>query len=244
MISNKDLYESHSVIDKYASNNVRHRCLNNPEKYFIDDYDIKDKKVLVLGSGIGRVPSNLLLFGNSVVGLELSDKLYELSNLLFPNEKFKELKFVHGNAVHLEMFKDNSFDVVWFPQNGIDYTLDLQDRYRIIREMTRVCKVGGIVSFSSLNSTAFCLSYKIPWRHIEFKNIFKNFLFRETYVVGGGVRYMSKPQFLIKETLNIASLKYLGFTADIRHGIDYRITKYFKLSSYIFPWLNYVFRKI
>jgi len=144
-MTNQELYESNEVVEKYASLKTRNRTLNNTEKIFIDDYNIVNKKVLVLGSGIGRVPANLLLFNNDVTGLELSNKLYNLSKEIFPNEEFKRLNFIEGNAINLDMLEDNSFDVVWFPQNGIDYIPNIKDREKAIKEMIRVCKKDGIV---------------------------------------------------------------------------------------------------
>jgi len=243
-MTNQELYESDEVVAKYASFNTRNRCLNNAEKIFIDNYEIRNKKVLVIGSGIGRVPSNLLLFGNTVIGVELSSKLCSISKQLFPNSDFQRLEFVEGNAVDLNIFDDNNFDLVFFPQNGLDYIPNIKDRNKAISEMIRVCKPNGIIAFSSLNLIAYCISYKLPRHQKEIKNISKNFLYRKEYVVGGGFRYMSKPTYLINEVLNLGNINYIGFTADVRNGIDFRIAKSLRLSSYVFPWLNYIFKKI
>ena len=243
-MNNQKLYESDEVVNKYASLNTRNRCLNNAEKIFIDNYDIKNKNVLVLGCGVGRVPSNLLLFGNRVTGVELSKRLHRLSIEIFPSKDFNRLIFIEGNAINIKMFDDNSFDVVFFPQNGIDYISNIKDRIKAIQEMIRVCKRGGLVSFSSLNLIAYCLSYKLPMYQKNIKNIFEDYVYRDEYVVGGGFRYMSKPKYLINETLKIGNIEYVGFTVDIRNGIDFRFSKTLNISSYVFPWLNYVFKKI
>lgn len=241
-ISNTELYETDEVVAKYGTNATRNRCLNNAEKIFVDKYDVKDKNILVLGAGIGRVPANLLLFGNKVTGIELSEKLFELSKITFPVQDFARLRFEHGNAIDLNLLESDSFDVVFFPQNGIDYIEAVKDRERALNEMARVCKKGGLVAFSSLNLIAYCISYKLPWHQKTIKNLFANYMYREEHVIGGGYRYMSKPGYLIEWTQKVTNLEFVGFTADVRNGIDARISKSLKLSSLIFPWLNYIFK--
>lgn len=243
MIDNVALFEQDDVVSKYADASSRTRCLNNAEKLFIDAYDIKNKNILVLGSGVGRVPANLQLFGNRVTGVELSSKFFQLSEQFFPPQEFPRLSFHHGNALDLNWIDDGAFDVVFFPQNGIDYISTPEERYKAIGEMARVCRFGGLVAFSTLNLIAYCISYKLPRKQRAIRHIVKQQMYREDFVLGGGYRYMAKPSYMVSETQRIADLSYLGFTADVRNGIDFRLAKRLQTAAMVFPWLNYVFKK-
>src|SRR3989338_1606777 len=131
MLSNQELYEQKEVVEKYAANTTRLRVLNESEKFLIDKFDVKNKRVLILGSGAGRVPANLLLFGNTVVGVELSESLYQASLKNFPKEKFVDLDLRLGDARDLKNIPDESFDLVWFPQNGLDYVPNYEERKKV-----------------------------------------------------------------------------------------------------------------
>ena len=110
---NIKLYETDIVVGKYTSMKTRVRQLNNAEKEFVDKYNIVSKKILVLGSGGGRVPVNFLLFNNEVIGVERSKKLHQKANQLYPKEYFKRLELKQGNATDLREYNDNSFDLVF-----------------------------------------------------------------------------------------------------------------------------------
>ena len=241
MLSNRELYETDEVVAKYTARLTRNRTLNIAEKRFIDEYSIHGKRILVLGSGAGRVPANLLLFENTVVGVELSERLLEKALEIFPPDAFPRLRFLQGDAAGFPGIADNSFDVVWFPQNGLDYLPTVEDRHRALAEMVRVCRPGGLVAFSSLNLVAYCISYKLPWKQKAIRNLFKRQIFRKEYVVGGGFRYMARPSFLVAETVERFGLTFRGFTADVRNSLDHRLAKHLRLATPVFPWLHYVF---
>jgi SAM-dependent methyltransferase len=67
------------------------------------------------------------------------------------------LEFLSSDARRLEGCDTDSFDVVWFSFNGIDYSLK-DDRRRIMAEVRRVLKTGERFVFSSHNLRAR------PWR--------------------------------------------------------------------------------
>lgn len=57
------------------------------------------------------------------------------------------------DARDLSAFADNSFDLIWFSFNGIDY-VGHEDRLKILREVRRVGKPGARFVFSSHNLRA------------------------------------------------------------------------------------------
>jgi ubiquinone/menaquinone biosynthesis C-methylase UbiE len=50
----------------------------------------------------------------------------------------------------MALFPDESFDFILFSYNGIDY-VRLEDRPKVLQEMHRVCKLGGVICFSTHN---------------------------------------------------------------------------------------------
>jgi SAM-dependent methyltransferase len=243
MENNIKLYETKEVIEKYAINTTRVRCLNESEKLFIDKFDIKNKKVLVLGSGAGRVPVNLLLFGNEVLGIELSKQLNEVANSIFPKENFRSLTLEQGDATNLSSIPDGSFDVVFFPQNGLDLVCPREQRQKAILEMAKKVKAGGLLAFSSHNKLAYKYSYKVRTKNKVFENFFQPSICSKEKVVGGGILIRSNPKFIIDETKKLTSFKFIGFTVDARNRLDRLLMKNFPVSQLVFPYLLYVFKK-
>jgi len=242
-LDNKKLYESDEVVAKYSSNSTRLRSLNNAEKNFIDKFDIKNKKVLVIGSGAGRVPVNLLLFGNVVVGVDRSKKLVEFARSTFPNEKFKDLTFVEADAENMDSVPDESFDVVYFAMNTIDYIDSIEHRQRVLIEAKKKIKIGGILAFSSHNSKAYFLSPKVRIKDKHFKYLFVKYVFAQESVVGGGTIFKGDPDYIIEQTFKLGGLKYQGFVCDSRSNIDRFISRKLLFSKFYFPYIVYVFIK-
>lgn len=242
-LDNKKLYESDEVVAKYASNSTRLRSLNNAEKNFIDRFDVKNKKVLVIGSGAGRVPSNLLLYGNFVVGVDRSKKLVEFAKSTFPNEKFKDLTFVEADAENMDSIPDESFDVVYFAMNTIDYIDSIEGRQRALIEAKKKIRIGGILAFSSHNCKAYFLSPKVRIKDKRLRYLFAKYVFAPESVVGGGRIFKGDPEYTIEQTLKLGGLKYQGFVCDSRSRIDRFIAKKLLFSKFYFPYLVYVFIK-
>ncbi len=240
---NKQLYESDEVVGKYAANTTRVRSLNNPEKELIDRFDVKNKTVLVLGSGAGRVPVNLLIYGNIVKGIDRSEKLNEIANQNFPNSKFTDLSFELGDATDLKNIPDESYDVVLFPMNSIDYIDSTQMREKAIVEAGKKVKKGGILAFSSHNKLAYIFSPKVPFKNRQFKNIFKPSHFIRENVLGGGYIFKGNPNFVINEALGLADLSFIGFICDSRNKLDKILAKRLSIAQFFFPYILYVFRK-
>lgn len=240
---NKPLYESDEVVGKYAANNTRVRSLNNPEKDLIDRFDVKNKDVLVIGCGAGRVPANLLLYGNRAVGVDRSQKLYDAAVKNFPQEKFADLKFVLADATDLQVIPNESFDVVIFPMNSIDYLESLSLRHQAIQEAVKKLRKGGLLTFSSHNKLAYALSPKVSWKDRSFVGFSKPFVFAPESAVGGGVQYKGNPKHIIDSVEKLTGCSFVGFTCDTRNKLDRLFARKLSTAQYIFPYLLYVFKK-
>jgi len=241
---NKKLYESDEVVGKYAANTTRVRSLNNPEKELIDRFDVKNKDVLVLGSGAGRVPANLLLYGNRVLGIDRSERMIEVANKNYPNEKFKDLSFALADATDLHNIPDESYDVVIFPMNSIDYIDEYKMREKAILEAAKKLKKGGILALSSHNKLAYLLSPKVKWADRSLKSFSGDYRYVKESVVGGGYIFKGNPKFVIESIKNLTHFSFQDFICDTRGKIDKLFAKRLGLAQFYFPYILYVFKKI
>jgi ubiquinone/menaquinone biosynthesis C-methylase UbiE len=243
-LSNKELYEQDEVINKYAQNSVRARSLNNAEKELIDRYDIKDKKVLVLGCGAGRLAVNLLLFGNSVHGVDRSEKLISYAKNIYPESRFEGLTFTVADMTNLSFIQNNSFDAVIFAMNSIDYLINNDERAKSINEAERIVKRGGIVSFSSHNKIAYLFSPKISLFNRDIIWPFCPYSYLKENVIGGGTIFKGNPGYIIKSTTENRRLRFIGFVVDSRNRLDRILSRKLFLTELLFPYIIYIFKKI
>lgn len=121
--------------------------LNARLKYstkFVEDADVKNKKVLDIGCGFGWFELNVLNRGvKKIVGLELSEE--DLSTVK-KHVKNNKVFFTTGSAINLP-FKDKAFDTVvaWevvehIPKNTED---------KMFKEVFRVLKKDGVFYLST-----------------------------------------------------------------------------------------------
>ncbi|MFN8255476.1 MAG: class I SAM-dependent methyltransferase [Bacteroidales bacterium] len=241
MTDNIRLYEDPETVNKYTSYSTRVRQLNNAEKALIDRFKIHNKKIIVAGSGGGRVPANLVLFGNEVTGIELSENLNQKANENFPKENFKNLTLLHGDVTDLSKFSNQEYDLAFFPQNGIDLISDIKNREKAILELSIKVKPGGILAFSSHNNIAFAFSYKNFHTKRNIKGAFSPYYYAKENVLGGGILFKGQPKYIINRTEELTGFKFIGFTCDIRNRFDGLVSRSLFLSSIIFGYILYVF---
>ncbi len=236
---NEALYETEEVVHKYATLSARVRLLNNAEIDFIQRFQVLGKRVLVLGSGAGRVPANLFLLGNDVTAVEYSEKLHAYAKSTVA-PRYNGITFLHGDARVLEGIPDADFDVVFFPMNGLGYNVPLEERNKVLRQMARKVRPGGIIAFSSHNSLG-TMSYKSSKK--RWPRFGADYVIEEELVVGGGVIFKGNPTFVIRQSVQEMDARFLGFCADARNGFERKASRRLYLAKWVFPYLLYVFRK-
>ncbi len=125
------------------------------EEILFESYFKQGMSVLDIGCGTGRSTNFLKERGLKVVGVDMVETFINQGKTMYPSLDLRVM-----NAVSLS-FPDQSFDIVFFSNQGIDYT-DRRDE--VITEARRVLKDGGIFAYSSHNSLTLPRTRK-AWRN-------------------------------------------------------------------------------
>jgi ubiquinone/menaquinone biosynthesis C-methylase UbiE len=107
--------------------------------------EMAGKPILDIGVGGGRTTPLLRNISADYVAIDFSPAMVELCRLRFPDAKI-EL----GDARDLSAFGDDSFSLVVFSFCGID-AVDHGDRQKVLSEVHRVLKKGGVFLLSTHN---------------------------------------------------------------------------------------------
>jgi len=112
--------------------------------------------ILDIGIGAGRTTAYLGAKSKNYTGIDYSEGFIRAAEKNFPG-----LQYFVMDARDLEKFKTGDFDLVNFSFNGIDY-VDHEGRKKVLSEIHRVLKPGGIFFFSTHNKNhpGFNIS---PW---------------------------------------------------------------------------------
>jgi SAM-dependent methyltransferase len=114
-----------------------------PHKWFPP---LKGADVLCLASGGGQQGPVLAAAGANVTVFDNSPRQLEQDQLVAERETLS-LKTVEGDAANLEMFADESFDLVFNPCS----TVFMRDVRAVWKEAHRVLRPGGILMTGSMN---------------------------------------------------------------------------------------------
>lgn len=115
---------------------------------YIHRYAGRDSKILEIGAGTGRYSVALAKEGMDVTAVELTEG--NLAVLKRNSEGIANIRSYQGDAIHLERFADNTFDVtlVFGPMYHLYETEDVN---RAIDEAIRVTKPGGVMIFAFIS---------------------------------------------------------------------------------------------
>ena len=150
------------------------RTKKHPEGWFYNELlempttlkllgNIKDKKVLDLGCGVGLYTKILIKKRAKVKGFDISEKEIEIARKENPN-----VEFIIGNAERMP-YKNNEFDIV-LAALVMEY---FKDWDKVLKEVRRVLKKDGIFIFSIGNPVVNCVRAKSASRAMIKRNYFK-----------------------------------------------------------------------
>jgi len=156
---NKSLYESGDVVRAYSQTPY----LQEPEKVILEQYEfrLKHMKMLDIGVGGGRTTHFFAPLVKEYIAVDYSEQMINVCKQRFP-DLARDGRFSVCDARSLKMFQDDYFDFILFSFNGIDYVAH-EERLQVLSEVHRVCRPGGLFSFSThnLDSVTKMLSIEI-----------------------------------------------------------------------------------
>jgi SAM-dependent methyltransferase len=127
---------------------------------------LKGADVLCLASGGGQQAPILAAVGANVTVFDNSPRQLERDQLVAQREALS-LKTVEGDAANLEMFADESFDLVFNPCS----TVFMQDVLTVWKEAYRVLRPSGILMTGSMNPVHYIFDlYKADEGILEVKH--------------------------------------------------------------------------
>jgi SAM-dependent methyltransferase len=145
---NRQTYGSVPVVAEYA----RDTELQPPERAILDELrpQLGGWRVRDLGVGAGRTTLHLSGEVGSYVGLDYAAGMVATCRQRFGDGAGPALLVADGRALPL---RSGAFDFVLFSFNGLD-DIPAADRQRVVEEIHRVGRPGGMVCFSAHNLQA------------------------------------------------------------------------------------------
>lgn len=144
---NKETYAKSNIVWHYTQLNL----LQPAEKTILDllQDQLSTMKMLDIGIGGGRTTKHFAPLVEEYIGIDYSAEMIAACQQRFTASS-DNMSLEVADARDMDCFADNSFDLILFSFNGIDY-VDHCDRLKILQEVKRVGKPGCYFFFSSHN---------------------------------------------------------------------------------------------
>lgn len=119
------------------------------------------KKILDIGAGTGAYSVHLSNKGYNVTAVELVQH-----NIDIFKKKNSNVKILQGNALDLNMFADDVFDVVLL-FGPMYHLLKKEEKIKALQEAKRVCKQNGTILISYYMNDYAIITYGFIKKHIK-----------------------------------------------------------------------------
>jgi ubiquinone/menaquinone biosynthesis C-methylase UbiE len=179
--ANHSFYENSTTVEYFGSFKKE---LFKAEAAIFDSLreEIKDRPILEIGIGGGRITEYLRCLSADYTGVDYSEKMVE-----FCRQRFRDLSLFVCDARNMSCFETERFSTVIFGYNGID-EVNSTDRLLILREIHRVLKRNGVFIFSSHNldweSIPSCFRKRLSFQGRGVKSIRANLVRLWVYASG------------------------------------------------------------
>ena len=216
--TNQDTYEQKRVVKYYINDTL----LQSAEKKIITKLQdsLKDFSMLDLGIGGGRTTGHFEPLVKKYIGTDYSKNMIESCKKKFPGLDLRVL-----DAREMSIFKDNTFDLILFSFNGIDY-MNKDDRKKTLKEIKRICKTNGVFIFSTHNINVIpkIFSLKISLNPLKLAarilKLIKLYIYNESpfkckekeIIINDGAHNFCLKTFYINPEEQIIQLKDFGFS--------------------------------
>ena len=175
-------------------------------------------KILDIGAGTGSYTIPLYDMGYDIKALELVKH-----NLMYIKSKNKNIDVYQGNAINLNMFKDNEFDLIIL-FGPMYHLISFEEKLKALKEAKRVLKKDGLIFISYYMNDYAIIKHGFMENKImeEIKSLDKNF------------KIISKSDELYS-FVRIEDIKKLSKTANLKRV---KILAQDGPSDYIRPYIN------
>ena len=251
---NKRLYSTPAAVRTFGG---AHTELQKPEQTILDLLrpQLHGMSMLDIGVGGGRTTHHFAPLVARYIGLDYSPEMIEECHRCFPHPA-TYTSFLVGDAAHMNMFEEGTFDLLLFSFNGID-VLSLEKKLQVLREVRRIGKQGGYFIFSAHNLQCLKRMYTFsPHRDPKrmYRNIRRSILMRLFNPPFRKVRSMDRVHILelstairlshlyIRPHAQIEELKSFGFTEIRLFGLNGREIREENIDSADDYWIYYFCR--
>ena len=174
------VYDDEIQVNSY----LKAKDLQMPEQSILNKYSdkIKGSVLLDVGIGTGRTTYHLSKIANKYTGIDISQGMINGANANFKNQN---IDFQVGDARNMSIFKDNTFDVIFFSFNGLDH-VKTDERILFFNEVKRICKNDALLVFSTHNilNIPLLMRLKISFHPLIFYDYFFKYLKLKFYNMG------------------------------------------------------------
>jgi ubiquinone/menaquinone biosynthesis C-methylase UbiE len=157
--NNHNVYSTSRIVRYYA----QLQLLQPAEQTILDHLQTQRStiRMLDIGVGGGRTTQHFAPAVAHYTGIDYSAEMIAACHRRFSDHS-QTITFTVCDARDMSQFQDQTFDVILFSFNGIDY-MPYSDREKVFQEVRRVGKAGGFFCFSSHNLQG--MEREFDWRH-------------------------------------------------------------------------------
>lgn len=142
-----DFYNNEKNIKRYGEA-IDEVGLWDSERIIFHKYIDKNSNILDVGCGAGRTTINLFKDGyKDIIGLDIAENLIDYA-INYCQTNNLNVDFILGDATNIP-FPDNSMDAVIFSYNGMQCIPKKSARDKVLKEINRILKSGGIYIFTA-----------------------------------------------------------------------------------------------
>jgi SAM-dependent methyltransferase len=172
-------------------------------------------KALDFGCGAGRITRALSSHFDSVVGADHASGMVELARRL--NSDIRNAEFVRASDTELASWDGGEFDLVWSVLT-LQHVPGRERRARVIEELVRICRPGGLVVFQVPERVALRIRFH-PFRVLSRQ--FPSAASRVTGLRGHTMTLGALSREDVAATLEAAGADALASVSDNRTGTSH-----------------------
>ena len=250
--NNKTAYNSNSVVNEYKEKLFLFKGEKNLLNLIKERAELTS--MLDIGIGTGRTTYFFSKYFKKYVGIDYASEMIKLAKSKYSINK--NCRFYTLDATDMQIFDDNTFDVILFSFNGLD-CVSYRERIKIVKEINRVAKPNALFCYSTHNiyNIPKLFSFRLPRnpfnlpselrKYNKINKINKNYkeLIKEDYVIiaDGDIDFTVK-YYYCNINFEIDVIKKLGFKINelqsLKTGEIYNInTNWEKITT---PWIQII----